>query len=50
MINRFGKTTDLLGVSETMRDVDKNFDGLNVSAKFYLSFVKSKEEVLSMIH
>ena len=49
MFHRFGYTNDWLGVGEPMRDLGPDNLGINVSAKFYLAFSKSKEEVFRMI-
>jgi len=42
IINRRIFTEENFGVQETLNEIDNFGNGLNVSAKFYLSFTKSK--------
>jgi hypothetical protein len=41
MINRLGRTNDMLGVLEPMEESDSDGNGLNVSASFTLTFTNS---------
>jgi hypothetical protein len=49
MINRRGYTDDGLGMAEALNEKDSKGNGLNVSAKFYLSFTDSRESALKAI-
>ena len=49
MINRYGVTNDELGMWESMKDYSPDNLGINVTAKFYLSFTKDKEEAFRLI-
>jgi hypothetical protein len=39
-----------LGVLESIREIDRTGKGLNVSAKFYLSFQNSRKKAHEIIH
>jgi hypothetical protein len=41
MLNRHGRTNDMLGVLEPMEETDADGNGLNVSACFTLTFTDS---------
>jgi len=44
MIHRLGKTSDQLGVSEGIEYLGADGKGINVSAKFYLAFTKTRDQ------
>ena len=45
LINRYGVTSDELGLSEAMNDQTPDYMGPNITAKFWISFPKTKLEV-----
>jgi len=49
MLNRHGRTNDMLGVLEPMEESDTEGKGLNVSASFTLSFTKSHTKAQNLI-
>jgi hypothetical protein len=49
MLNRHGKTNDMLGVLEPMEESDSDGNGLNVSASFTLAFTKSQTDAQNLI-
>ena len=49
LINRRGYSEDHLGNPETMVEYDQNGEGINVEAKYYLSFTKSRQDAFSLI-
>lgn len=50
MLNRYGRTNDLLGVLEPMEDADQDGNGLNVTASFTLSFTSSHSAAENVIY
>lgn len=49
MFHRQGVTNDELGIWEPMRDYSFDNRGVNVSAKFYLAYTKTKKEAYKLI-
>ncbi|CDW91487.1 glycosyl hydrolases family 38 protein [Stylonychia lemnae] len=49
MINRFGFTTDDLGVSDPMQDYSIDNLGINVTAKFWVSYANNRLEALEKL-
>jgi hypothetical protein len=49
MINRVGSTSDGLGVWESINDYSFDGKGINVSAKFYLTFTETRNETYRKI-
>ena len=49
MFHRYGITNDELGIYEPMNDWSPDSRGINVTAKFYLSFTKNRDTLFRMI-
>ena len=49
MLLRLGSTQDELGVWEAMRDWSADGKGINVTAKFYLAFTNSRDQLYRII-
>ena len=49
MINRRGYTQDGLGNVESMNERDIEGEGINIAAKYYLQFTKSRKEAYAAI-
>ncbi|CDW89891.1 glycosyl hydrolases family 38 protein [Stylonychia lemnae] len=49
LLNRYGVTTDELGLNEGMNDLTSDYTGPNITAQFWLSFPVNKEQVFRKI-
>ncbi len=49
MFHRYGVSQDELGLWEPMKDLAEDGKGVNVSAKWYLAYTKSREEAYKLI-
>jgi hypothetical protein len=49
LLHRYGITSDELGVWESMKDNTADGKGPNITARFYMSFTRSREDLFKKI-